>query len=503
MSSISRTFVGTSVSNIVGRGAFLLGSFIASVMIVRLLSPALYGLYALLIVLTSYTVVISDVGLSNGLLRYAARSREGDAGWRTLKIVLPIQVATGFLLVLASYAGKPALEAIYRVDFGPYLLIAIGMALLTVVRNDLQSLGVATGRGVALVAANLAFAVVWVGGLLLLARFGATLLRILLLQMAALAVAVGWLSVRLRGTQPRPRSLSEEQLPTREMTKYSMAFLVRGLVTLIVQKQSEVFFLGHYLSIAAVGLYDVGYSFSFFGLMSIHQAVYPVAIAALTRAAADGGNKLQRGITAYYKLTFIHVVPIAVVGAVFGDYILTLLYGAKMAEAGLVARAFFIVNLIPFLTAGVAVGMLALGRPWAGLHLSVATAATNLGLDALLIPRFGVHGAIAAVAATGLLSTVAFLRFYQTYLGPDMVPWSYLARCGLAALPIFLLAPIRPLVRGPLELLAVLLISALLYLAGIRIFRLLQGEERLLFSNSGVLGAKWVDRLLGTRDKRG
>src|SRR5207237_7412490 len=125
---------------------------------------------------------------------------------------------------------------------------------------------------------------------------------------------------------------------------------------------------GRYRTMHEVALYDVGYSFPFFALMSINQAIYPVAIATLTRVAESGLPKLRSAVGIFYKVLFIHVVPIGTVGLLFGDKLVELLYGSRLAPAGSIAQVFFGVQMLFFLTTGVVVGMYALGKPWVGFR---------------------------------------------------------------------------------------------------------------------------------------
>jgi len=279
---------------------------------------------------------------------------------------------------------------------------------------------------------------------------------------------------------------------------YSSAFIMRGVVTLIVQKQSEVFFLGHYGQLASVAFYDVGYSLAFFALMSLHQALYPVAIAFLTKAAQGGAERLRAAITIYYKITFVHVIPIAVIGVLFGDRIVVIVYGAGMAPAGPIAQGLFAVTLLLFLTSGVAVGMLAIGKPWAGFQYSILSAAMNLGLDYLLIPRFGTPGAVGAVAATALLSGIVFLRVYRPYLGAGLVPWRQAGRCVLATTPLIVLLPFRSSLDSIGALAAFAPAASALVFIGLRLSDAVGHRERELLRASGFGAASRIADALGS-----
>jgi O-antigen/teichoic acid export membrane protein len=503
--NVSRTFLGTSTWNAVARGTFLWSSFTGTVIIARLLSPETYGIYALLSVLITYLVVLFEAGLSNGLLRFA--SDRGVQPASHLSILLSsfaLQTALGIFLGLVALLAKPFVERTYRVALDHYLEVGVVIALLTVLRLDLQNLRISAGRGSAIVGANIAFALCWLGGLFILSWAGARLIDVLALQAAAMTLLAGCLLLNSRFSWQRESTRARllSALPA-GMLLYSLAFMVRGIVNQVVMKQTEVFFIGRYRSIEDVAFYDVGYSFAFFALMSMHQAIYPVAIATLTRVAQDGVPKLQKAIEIFYKVLFIHVIPISVVGMMFGDKLVELVYGARMAPAGRIAQIFFGVNTLFFLTAGVAVGMYAIGRPWVGFRIAVAQALLNVTLDLLLIPRFGVPGAILAVLGTLIFVTPFFFRAYAAALGNALVPWAYLARCCAAASLMLVLLPLRDRVGGVTSMMALLAAAGLLYLVGIRLFRLIGETETRLLQVSGLRLANYAAAVLGTRNSRG
>jgi O-antigen/teichoic acid export membrane protein len=500
---VSRMFLATSTWNAAARGIFLLASFLGTVLIVRALTPDTYGLYALLAILVSYAVVICDAGLSSGMLRFGTgRSSTRQSHVPLLVLSLAIQTLIAVAIGAAAIGGRPLLEQVYHTRFEHYLEIGVAIAWLTVLRLDVQNLRISVGWGSTLFIANCAFALIWVGGLLLLTKMEAGLTEVLALQAASMAVLAGFLlpTANLPGSHTRRVTFVSFALPA-GMLAYSLAFMARGLVNQVVMKQSEIFFIGRYLSVKDVAFYDVGYSFAFFALMSINQAIYPVAISTLTRVAEDGLPKLRQAVVTFYKVLFIHVVPIAAIGLLYGDRLVELLYGSRMTPAGHIAQVFFGVNVLFFLTAGATVGMYALGKPWIGFRIAIGQAMLNIVLDLILIPQFGVLGAILAVAATSLLAIPFFLRAYATELGQGLVPWSYLVRCCAAASLMLILFPLKDIAKGPVSLAGLLAAAGLIYLVGIRLFRLVGQTEVRLLRLSGLPVARYAAELLGTRSR--
>ena len=80
------------------------------------------------------------------------------------------------------------------------------------------------------------------------------------------------------------------------------------------------------------------------------------------------------------------------------------------------------------------------------------------------------------------------------------IPWGFLARVYLAAVPCALLYPARFFVQGRIPVALVALGAGILYIAGLRLFRVLGEEEAALLRRSGLPLAARLGRLLGLKD---
>ncbi len=219
-----------------------------------------------------------------------------------------------------------------------------------------------------------------------------------------------------------PLSLS---LPSKAIWRRYFAFFVPstlGLpITAIVWERSEVFFLAHYRGLEQVGVYNLAYTAFSLALAlgwSLINGLYP----AMSRDYGAGdwqqiAAKLRHGMI----LALLYAVPLTFGGWATLDGVMVLMYGEKMLPSALVGRV-LLLGLLPGVIAAVA-GVLATatGRIWLVFRVGVVMCLLNLGLDVLLIPRYGALGGAIANTTSQIVFAVAFLilvhRAYKIEFG--------------------------------------------------------------------------------------
>ena len=89
-------------------------------------------------------------------------------------------------------------------------------------------------------------------------------------------------------------------------------------------------------------------------------------------------------------------------------------------------------------------------------------AAANLVLTFLLIPRFGLDGAMWATTASYVLGALASFALGRRVM-PLPIPWDALARCGLAATAMAVVVGLVPAYGGAVELIAKAVVGVVVY----------------------------------------
>jgi len=134
---------------------------------------------------------------------------------------------------------------------------------------------------------------------------------------------------------------------------------------------------------------------------------------------------------------------------------------------------------------------------WLIVLLRALTIAVNLPLDLVLIPRYGVYGAMWAIGIAHITSTIRNYCVIKYILyRPLQVPWMYIGRCFLATTPFLPLLVFINQIESIYSLIAVALPMIPLYVLGVRMAKLVGPEEANLISRSGLVGRQFILALL-------
>jgi O-antigen/teichoic acid export membrane protein len=123
------------------------------------------------------------------------------------------------------------------------------------------------------------------------------------------------------------------------------------------------------------------------------------------------------------------------------------------------------------------------------LSIYAVLAVVNVGLDLLLIPRFGVTGAMIPVAAVIAVSPFAYAAAVRREVPDVRVPMRFIAKCFLASSPVLLLLPVMRYVSGVVELVAAAVAAALLLIVSFRVARVVGPTEFEILESIPLPGA--------------
>jgi len=246
---------------------------------------------------------------------------------------------------------------------------------------------------------------------------------------------------------------------------------------MLMLKYTEVFFLGIFFTPVIVGYYDLGYSTPMMVLTLVPAALQTLLTSAFTQAYARDPQCLGRLIDSVYKLTILIVLPLAAFGVFFASRGIVLLYGQGMAPAGPVAAAFCVLHVLPLISTPLSMAITVKEEVLRMLPYMLLQVGLNLLLDWVLIPSFGIPGAIGAVAGTFLLTIPWRLRAVRNILGGIHFPTAFFVRHLLVSGA--LAAVLSPLARHlNLWMLAVLGgVYLVFYLFVIRLLRLVRSSD--------------------------
>jgi len=251
--------------------------------------------------------------------------------------------------------------------------------------------------------------------------------------------------------EARRGRLDRERLKAYAVYGYPIAV---GLGLTVVLASTDRFLLALFMNEAAVGAYHAAYSIANRTLDVMFVWLGAAGAPALVMALERGGREdLQTAAREQASTLVLIGLPAAVGVALVARPLAEFMIGEDLRTVAAsvtpwVALGAFLSGMTTYYFGQA----FTLGRRtgWLLLAMSIP-AGSNIVLNVLLIPRFGVMGAAWATAISFALGLAASMTIGRRIL-PLPVPWNALARCGLAAAVMAGVVMMLPAIGGFAEL---------------------------------------------------
>jgi O-antigen/teichoic acid export membrane protein len=413
-----------------------------SVLTVNGLGREKFGVYSLLINLSSYLLVLCGLGLGAALMRYVPElaAHKNHRGLVHLLIksaamqIVAVGVVTGLLLHYSESLQR-LFNAEQVVHFRYYLILVCGLVAMLMLKDFIVTVFTSMFRARTVALFSIVQGIVWLSILFAWIRVSPEVSTVLYVQMLSVGlvyfVGTAWLARHVR-------ELDWHNLPygigKRRTLQFSGTAMLSAILRTVMFKYSEIFFLAFAGGTTLVGVYDLGYSLPFTLVTFFPLALLGLFTAAFAEAYVRDKNCLERLISSYYKLLIMVSLPVAVAGAFFARTAYHILFKGEMDEAGKLASAFFIVLLLPLISIPLSMALKAKEQVHSMLPLMGLQIVVNLTLDWLLIVhlRWGLWGGVAAVAATFFLTISPRLLVARNIIGGIYFPLKFFLRIALA-----------------------------------------------------------------------
>jgi O-antigen/teichoic acid export membrane protein len=417
------------------------------VVFTRLLTPAQYGDYALAYSVTGVVYTCLFVWIESAMARFYAA--EDEAGRPALYATL--YRAFGVMAVLLPVAAGVLLLAL---PVRAPLKLAMGVGLACITARSLLKMAQERRRAAGQVSGYAAFDMIATGGGFLLGGVFAAL---------HLGGAAPLLGVGLASAGCLIFALPSELRPARagrfeaaRLKRYALYGLPISLSLLmgLALATTDRFVLAGYMDEATVGAYHAGYSLSNRTLdvlfLWLGMAGFPACIAALERGGQAALDLVAREQAALMILVgFPAAAGLALVATPLAELMVgpALRHNAARVTPWIALSGLFYGLTSQYLNTAFTLGrrtlrqLLAIGLP----------ALANLGLTLLLIPRFGLDGAMWATTASYALGAVASVLLQRGGVRLP-IPWTAVARCSLATGVMSLVVARLPSPGGVVEL---------------------------------------------------
>jgi O-antigen/teichoic acid export membrane protein len=236
---------------------------------------------------------------------------------------------------------------------------------------------------------------------------------------------------RLRAVAPAP--VAPPRALRLHTLRYAGSAFAGSLVTLIVFRRSEFFFLQHWWSDRQTALYSVAFSAATTLVLVPQALANTLSPAVATLLGAGQHDRIRTGYSRSLRLLMIASFPIAAGGLALGPETVRLVFGAGFAGS----RVPLLVLLAPFpliplmsLSYSLIVG---LGKIRFPLVVGLGSATLNVALDFALIPAHAAVGAAIANACAQAATAIATLVYGVRLTSPVQWEAATVARAAVAA----------------------------------------------------------------------
>lgn len=393
--------------------------------LVRLLTVEEFGRYREFLLYTSLLAALCAFGVNNSLL-YFIPSREGGA-----RQVLWQSTALTFASSVLLVGGMVALDQLTNGALVGELALPVAIYVLLFVNLDFwEYYWLACRRTLPVFAYTSARLVARIGVVVLAAFFTRDVNAIIWSLVALEAVRVAGSLIAWRSLQ-QPGQQSAESC-WREQLRYCLPIGV-ALILVVFNKSLGSLYVAKAMGAAALAQYAIGTHVQPIITVlrnSLSDALLP-EMAASKQATGAGALRLWRRATV---MAMVLLVAAAVILAEFARPILVTLFSASYVAAVPIFQLYLLVLLREVFDFGVP--LRAINRTAAIVHSNLLSIGLNLLLLAVMLPRWGLIGAVAAFATAryveGLYLGWRTMRAYQVSLRA-LASWSELGKIAIAA----------------------------------------------------------------------
>ncbi|MCH7575395.1 MAG: polysaccharide biosynthesis protein [Candidatus Marinimicrobia bacterium] len=430
-------------------GGFL--RYLFNILVARLHGVEILGMYAITNAFFQIGTRIAALGLESGLVRYVARLMardQKDVAVATVRKATLLGFISGIVVswLLYRYADDmvgrwfpasmgqlPQLIRWFALSI-PFTLIARMAAAAS------QGLKVLKHRVLAL--SILPMLILAVGLVLLSAWYD----PIDAIGMAYFASQVVSMIAALLFLMPLlPVHHSQNVSSESGLLLFSLPLLGASVVAAALN-WSDLLMLGSMIDDRTAGLYQPALRTA--TMLPVIASAFTAILAPLVSEHQASNNlpQIERLLKLTTLWTFIFLWPLLLLIMLYGSKIM-LIFGGDFLQSAVALRLLALATFSISITLGLAVVVTMTGHPRFVLFNSVIALSVNIGLNLLLIPRYGLMGAAISTGTASLL--IALLRIVQTWRLLHISPFS--------------LGMLRPAVAGAAGWLACLAINNLIF----------------------------------------
>lgn len=406
------------------RAALLATNVALGVLLARVMGPSEYGTYAYVYSLVLVLTIPAVLGVPTVLLRESANALATRSwshlrgllrwGWATVSVSAAVVVIISVMTVSFApvewrhHYGTPFLFALLLIPLSAYIVITTDFV------RGLHKTIVAQLPILARQILLLLFALVLYTGLD--KDLSASL--VLILQSAAALSALILASLAIFRNYPYDARTATPIYLVREWLKPAFAFALIGIIQMI-NNRADVIMLGSFLAPDAVGVYEVAFRGAEL-IVFLQIAVNTASASTYSRLATEKNlDALAHIVTMSVRAVSTITIPIAAALLVWTEEIVSFVFGDAYLNACLPMRILIIGQICNVLLGPSDLLLNMTGNERIAAVGVLIAAIANVGLNVVLIPRYGIEGACIGTVVSLFLWNALLLILARRRVGID------------------------------------------------------------------------------------
>jgi O-antigen/teichoic acid export membrane protein len=413
-SSARRRVASNTAIQLAGKGAVLAIGLVSIALLTRYLGPDDYGKYTLALMYMQLFAVLADVGIFTTVVREISKRPERTEELVGNALALRLVLAIGVIALAAGVSLLLPYEHQVRVAIliagAPLLIGMMTTTFVAVLQSRLQMtravIGDVVGRLVSL------------GLVLLVVGLDLGFYPILGAAAggAAATLAVTWTLTRpLARVRPlRDRAIWRSLLVT--AVPLGLALAINA-----VYFRADTLIISLYEPYSEVGLYTLAYRVLELTLV-IGTVFLNTTFPILSEAVARDEARALRAIQASSEVCVVLGAPLVAGGLVLAPQIVDLAGGDDFHGSAEPLRILLAAGALAWVNGVFGYALIARERQASALWLNVTALAFNVGLNFLLIPRYGIVAAAIVTVASELVILLGSYPLMRRYFGFFPIP---------------------------------------------------------------------------------
>lgn len=480
---------------------YLLG-LVISILVARSLGVEAFGVYGYLVKVAGIAIILTNAGIGIGAIKFIAEARASGNAEDIYAINtyfkriqhIKILVVTGVVAALTLFFPGLLVETEYQhliffllfsVVFKSVHMYRVGV-LKGFERFDFLAFTVLVVAPVNLFAVSIA----WFFGA------GINLMFSIFAGVSVLYYLVSAFYVRKLIRSKNNFKKPELSEPLKLRIKHHLKVVsINTVVSVLVLGQCEVLLLKHFVSNESVALFNIASILSN-AAISLVPGVYSLILLPMIAKSvtATGGNPAFK-ISESVRYLFVLALMVATPSFVYGDSIVSVLYGESFVEAGWVFGTLTVVGVLTAFRDPINAYLLSTDKQSILLKFSLYTLVMSLIINYFFISIWGLEGAVLAFSVVSIVLTILLVNITRHYL-TIAINYKKLGLTVLAsAIAMAIVFELSSCFIGILEVIVGFIAFGLLFLVNLILLNCLTEADYAMILSLSKKGGRLIERL--------